>query len=227
MMCRAPRAGLVHEEETAEKMPNATSGVGRESTLQDACVAPHDSPRNCSLLLPPETPEMKAGDKASPEGAVSSDGLWIRRDVFEQARRKAKSDLVELESELMSIILAMEDAHSRSRLAMEEAHHHLKQQAKQDLVDLEQELMSVIQSMEREAQPEPFSVVSFCDPSENKTNASTTMQNGDSSDVASNDTSDCSHATTDRVVSSPSSYCSAAPAAAVGRSSPAVEKVCS
>ena len=86
MMCRAPRAGLVHEEETAEKMPNATSGVGRESTLQDACVAPHDSPRNCSLLLPPETPEMKAGDKASPEGAVSSDGLWIRRDVFEQAR---------------------------------------------------------------------------------------------------------------------------------------------
>ena len=199
--------------------------------MQDACVAPHESPRNCSLLLPPETPEIKAGDKASPEGAVSSDGLWIRRDVFEQARRKAKSDLVELESELMSIIFAMEDAHSRSRLAMEDAHHHLKQQAKQDLVDLEQELMSVIQSMEREAQPEPrlaiLSVVSSCDPSQNKMSASTTMQNGHISDVSSNDTSDCSHATTDRVISSPSSDCSAATAAAVGRSSPAVEKVCS
>ena len=38
--------------------------------------------------------------------AASADGLWVRREVFEQARKKAKSDLIELESELKSIILA-------------------------------------------------------------------------------------------------------------------------
>jgi hypothetical protein len=96
------------------------------------------------------------------QSAVSADGLWVRREVFEQARKKAKSDLIELESELMSIILAMEAAYTQEAppqwdeagvggWVRREILEKVKIKAKQDLVDLESELMTVILSMEAES----------------------------------------------------------------------------
>jgi hypothetical protein len=96
------------------------------------------------------------------KSAISADGLWVRREVFEQARKKAKSDLIELESELMSIILTMEAAYTQEAppqwddagvggWVRREVLEKVKIKAKQDLVDLESELMNVILSMEAES----------------------------------------------------------------------------
>jgi DNA-binding HxlR family transcriptional regulator len=88
--------------------------------------------------------------------------MWVRREVFDQARQKAKSDLLELENELMSVIVAMEAAYGESPTEQwdevgvggwvrREVLEKVKIKAKQDLVDLESELLSVILSMEAEA----------------------------------------------------------------------------
>lgn len=174
LICRTPHAGFAHVHSAQNMAEAGAEGAGTESTSTYEGMAQRERNSTCSLLLP-ETPEMRVCDKASMERAMSSDGLWIRRDVFEHMRRKAKSDLVELESELMSIILAMEDAHNR-----------LKEKAKQDLIDLEEELMSLLKCMEREGHPESVALLQ-----------STT----DSENVTSNNTSNCSNATTDSFAS--------------------------
>ena len=43
----------------------------------------------------------------APPGAA--EGKWVKREVLEHVKRKAKADLAELENDLMAVILAMED----------------------------------------------------------------------------------------------------------------------
>ena len=100
---------------------------------------------------------------------ASADGQWVRREVFEHVRNKAKSDLVQLEDELMTVILAMEASHNSSNnpegeraispqwdgaemggWVRREVLEKVKIKAKQDLVELESELFAVILSMEAE-----------------------------------------------------------------------------
>jgi len=100
---------------------------------------------------------------------ASADGQWVRREVFEHVRKKAKLDLVQLEDELMTVILAMEASHNSSNnpegeraispqwdgaemggWVRREVLEKVKIKAKQDLVELESELFAVILSMEAE-----------------------------------------------------------------------------
>ena len=48
-------------------------------------------------------------ESASSSGATELQGEWVKREVLEYVKRKAKSDLEDLENELMGVILAMED----------------------------------------------------------------------------------------------------------------------
>jgi len=174
--------GIPCSECFAAAMPTPSGAAARSGPSPQG--KSEDGRSSCSFLLPPDS---TACDRAAPPAAesLSPDGRWVRREVFEHVRHKAKSDLVELESELMAIILSMEDAYRQ-----------LQQKAKQDLVELEEELMSCISSMESEGIRDSCT----CGALEN-------MVEGASGHISnvSNETSNVSHAVTDTAMSSPCS----------------------
>ena len=120
----APRAGATRAapaqggaaESCCLLLPETPAKAGGPTCEQPAAA----SPRTCETSLRSAheargavcDAEAAAGRELVAQSAVSADGLWVRREVFEQARKKAKSDLIELENELMGIILAMEAAAS-------------------------------------------------------------------------------------------------------------------
>jgi hypothetical protein len=59
----------------------------------------------------------------APPGAA--EGKWVKREVLEHVKRKAKADLAELENDLMAVILAMEDDtyHQDTANTANTAHH--------------------------------------------------------------------------------------------------------
>ena len=115
--------------------------------------------------IPSSCPQGTVTPTVPDAGQMSTDGMWVRREVWEASKKQAKSDLIELEQELMTIILAMEAAYGESptpqwdqrgvggwirREVLEREVREVRSHAKHDLMELEKELMNVILSVETE-----------------------------------------------------------------------------
>ena len=104
---------LCESQRSRETIPLAPSGSVRHGNTR-ASVAPATAGLDQSGISIPHdgTKELTpfAEAPSTPQRAESMDG-YVRKEVLEQVKRKAKSDLAELEGELMSVILRMETEH--------------------------------------------------------------------------------------------------------------------
>ena len=87
---------------------SVNSSIG-SSVRPSCCITGFPSQSQSKKDVSPSRLPKNMTESASSSGATEVQGEWVKREVLEYVKRKAKSDLEDLENELMGVILAMED----------------------------------------------------------------------------------------------------------------------
>jgi myosin heavy subunit len=84
-----------------------SAGSAERKAEEASCKPPRDASGESSTKAHSQQPDMNPADETCSR-ASSGDSKYVRREVLEQVKKKAKADLAELENELMTVVLTME-----------------------------------------------------------------------------------------------------------------------